>query len=212
MRCGEATKAKTVSDLPIRFSSSKSRWDGMDDYSTCIEVTATCFDKRGNERIMGKVRLFYLDLGAVFDTNDSVHDLFDIRPETAPFYSALIDYETGDFKSNLEKILGEYICDLNVLIVDRLEILPEFRGKKIGLACLRWCLQQYAHACGVVALKCFPLQFECAEMGEPAWRREMQFGKLSRDRKTSSAKLKKYYASLGFKVLPGNDIMVAFAG
>ena len=44
--------------------------------------------------------------------------------------------ETGDFKSNLEKILGEYICDLNVLIVDRLEILPEFRGKKIGLACL----------------------------------------------------------------------------
>jgi GNAT superfamily N-acetyltransferase len=212
MRCSEATKAKTVSDLPIRFSSSKSRWDGMDDYSTCIEVTARCFDKRGNERIMGKVRLFYLDLGAVFDTNDSVHDLFDIRPETAPFYSALIDYETGDFKSNLVKILGEYICDLNVLIVDRLEILPEFRGKKIGLACLRWCLQQYAHACGVVALKCFPLQFECAEMGEPAWRREMQFGKLSRDRKTSLAKLKKYYASLGFKVLPGNDIMVAFAG
>ena len=212
MRCGEATKAKTVSDLPIRFSSSKSRWDGMDDYSTCIEVTAICFDKRGNERIMGKVRLFYLDLGAVFDTNDSVHDLFDIRPETAPFYSALIDYETGDFKSNLEKILGEYICDLNVLIVDRLEILPEFRGKKIGLACLGWCLQKYAHACGVVALKCLPLQFECAEMGEPAWRREMQFGKLSRDRKTSLAKLKKYYASLGFKVLPGNDIMVAFAG
>jgi len=212
MRSDEATKAKTVSGVPIRFSSSKSRWDGMDDYSTCIEVTARCFDKKGNERIMGKVRLFYLDLGAVFDTNDSVHDLFDIRSETSPFYSALIDYKTGDFKSNLETILGEYICDLNVLIVDRVEILPEFRGKKIGLACLGWCLQQYAHACGVVALKCFPLQFECAGMGEPAWRRKMQFGKLSRDRKRSLAKLKKYYASLGFKVLPGNDIMVAFAG
>ncbi len=212
MRCDAATKTKTVSNMHIRFSSSTRRWDGMDEYSTCIEVTVTCLGEKGTGRIIGKVRLFYLDLAAVFDTNGSLHDLFDIRSETAPFYSALIDYKTGDFKPNLEKILGEYICDLNVLIVDRLEILPEFRGKKIGLACLGWCLQQYAHACGVVALKCFPLQFECAEMGEPAWRREMQFGKLSRDRKTSLAKLKKYYASLGFKVLPGNDIMVAFAG
>ena len=209
MRSDEVTRAKTVCGVPMRFSPSTSTWDGMDDYSTCLEVTVTCLDKKGNERIIGKVRLFYLDLGAVFETNDSVHDLFDIRSETAPFYSALIDHKTGDFKSNLETILGEYICDLNVLIVDRVEILPEFRGKKIGLASLVWCLRQYARECGVVALKCFPLQFECAEMGEPAWRREMQFGKLSRDRKRSLAKLKKHYGSLGFKVLPAGDIMVA---
>jgi hypothetical protein len=40
----------------------------------------------------------------------------------------------------------------------------------------------------------------------------MQFGKLSRDRKRSLAKLRKYYGSLGFKALPGDDIMVAFGG
>jgi hypothetical protein len=44
------------------------------------------------------------------------------------------------------------------------------------------------------------------------WSREMQLGKLSRDRKRSLAKLKKYYGSLGFKVLSRDDIMVAFAG
>lgn len=131
MRCDKATEAKTVCGVPMRFSSSISRWDK---YSTCIEVTFTRLDKKGNARIMGKARLFYLDLAEVFDTNDSVHDLFDIRSETAPFYSALIDHKTGDFKPKLEKILDEYICDMNVLIVDRLEILPEFRGKKIGLA------------------------------------------------------------------------------
>lgn len=63
-----------------------------------------------------------------------------------------------------------------------------------------------------MALKCFPLQFESAEMGKPAWRRRMEFGKLSRDQKRSSAKLKEYYGSLGFKVIPRGDIMVAFAG
>jgi len=212
MRCDAATKTKTVSNLQIRLSSSTRKWEGMVHYSTLIEVTVTCIDKKRNGRIIGKARLFYLDLAAVFETKDNLHDLFDIRPETAPFYSALIDYETGDFKPNLEEVLAEYICDMNVLIVDRLEILPEFRGKKIGLASLVWCLRQYARQCGVVALKCCPLQFERAEMGEPEWRREMQFGKLSRDHKRSSAKLKEYYGSLGFKALPGDDIMVAFAG
>jgi hypothetical protein len=56
----------------------------MDDYSNCIEVTVTCVEEKGNERLIGRARLFYLDLAAVFDTNDSVHNLFDIRPETAP--------------------------------------------------------------------------------------------------------------------------------
>ncbi|HYJ87184.1 MAG TPA: hypothetical protein VEW46_14075 [Pyrinomonadaceae bacterium] len=208
-----ATISRTVSDVHIQFNSSTSTWGEIEDYATCIEGTITAWEEmRDEDTLVGKLRLFYLDMGAILETNISVFDLFDIRSETAPFYSALIDTETGDLRSDLEKMLGEYIFGLNVLIVDRLEILPEFRGKNIGLECLRLCLQQYARGCGVVALKCFPLQFEGAELDDPAWRRKMQFGKLSRDHKRGSAKLKKYYASLGFKVLPGTDIMVAFAG
>lgn len=202
------TLARTVPDVHIHFNSSTSTWREIEDYATCIE--GSIFDD--NDTLAGKLRLFYLDLGAILETNISVFNLFDIRSETAPFYSALIDTETGDFRSDLESTLGEYILGLNLLIIDRIEILPEFRGKKLGLECLRLCLQQYARDCGVVALKCLPLQFECAEMGEPAWCRRMELGKLSRDHKRSSAKLRKYYATLGFKVLPGNDIMVAFGG
>jgi GNAT superfamily N-acetyltransferase len=161
------------------------------------------------DKLVGKVRLFYLDKGAILETNIGLFDLFDIRGETEPFYSALIDHVTQEFKSDLEEILGDYIIDLNLLIIDRLEILPEFRGNNIGLECLRRCLQQYAHGCGVVALKCFPLQFEGRELDDPAWRRKMQLGKLSKDPKRSLAKLKKYYASLGFKIIPGTDFMVA---
>jgi GNAT superfamily N-acetyltransferase len=209
----DATIARTVSGVNIKFSSSTSTWDEIEDYATCIEGTISCYQEmRNDDRLVGRVRLFYLDIGATYDTNIHVFDLFDIRGETEPFYSALIDHETGDFRSDVESILGEYILGLNVLIVDRLEILPEFRGKNIGLECLRRCLQQYARECGVVALKCFPLQFEDKGISEPAWRRKMQLGKLSKDHKRSSAKLRKYYGSLGFKALPGDNIMVAFAG
>jgi hypothetical protein len=208
-----ATMARTDSDVHIQFCSSASTWGEIEDYATCIKGTITSSEEGSDDdTLVGKLRLFYLDLGAILETNIRGFDLFDVRSETAPFYSALIDPETGDFRSDLESTLGEYILGLNLLIIDRIEILPEFRGKKLGLECLRLCLQQYARDCGVVALKCFPLQFEGAEMGEPAWCRRMEFGKLSRDHKRSSAKLKKYYASLGFKALPGNDIMVAFAG
>jgi hypothetical protein len=208
-----ATIAGTVSDVQIQFSSSTSTCGEIEDYATCIEGTITCSDERSDDdTLVGKVRLFYLDLGGILETNISVFDLFDVRSETAPFYSALIDPETGDFRPDLESTLGEYILDLNILIVDRLEILPEFRGKNIGWECLRLCLQHYARGCGVVALKCFPLQFERTELSEPAWRRKMQLGKLSRDRKRSLAKLKKHYGSLGFMGLAGGDIMVAFVG
>ena len=106
---------------------------------------------------------------------------------------------------------GEYIVASNILIVDRLQVLPEFRGKNIGLACRERCIQQYARDCGIVALRCFPLQFEGCD-DDARWRRKMKFGKLSKDFDQSLAKLKEYYGSLGFMPLPDSDIMVAFVG
>jgi hypothetical protein len=193
-----AKMTRMRSDVQIHFSSSTTNGDEIEDFATCIEGTITCLHKkRDDETEAGKLRLFYLDMAATLETNISIFDLFDIRAETEPFYSALLDFETENFKPDLEQILGEYILDLNLLIIDRLEILPEFRGNNIGLECLRRCLQQYARGCGVVALKCFPLQFEGPGLGDPGWRRKMQLGKLSKDEKRSLAKLKKYYDSLG---------------
>src|SRR5206468_3643004 len=124
----DAILAQTVFGVDIQFSSSTSTCGEIEDYATCIEGTISCFAKRRNDYrlLMGKLRLFYLDMGATLETNISVFDLFDIRSQTAPFYPALIDHETGDFKSDLQRILDEDIIGLNVLIVDRLEILPEF--------------------------------------------------------------------------------------
>jgi GNAT superfamily N-acetyltransferase len=205
-----AKKARIRSDVQIHFSSSTTTGDEIEDFATSIEGIISCYEETSDEDTpVGRVGLFYMDMGGILKTNIGLFDLFDIRGETEPFYSALIDHDTQEFKSDLEEILGEYIIDLNLLIIDRLEILPEYRGNNIGRECLRRCLQQYAHGCGVVALKCFPLQFEAGGFDDPAWRRKMQLGKLSRNEKRSLAKLKKYYASLGFRVIPGTDFMVA---
>jgi GNAT superfamily N-acetyltransferase len=196
----------------IEFSSSASTDDDLANESICIEGTIKCLDSHNNEIIAGNLRLFYLDMGAVCEANEDVFHLFDLRGETEPFYSELLDHETGWLKTNVEELLGGEIFGTNVLIIDRLEILPEFRGNKIGLACLNRCIQQYAHGFEVIALKCFPLQFEAESVSENGWRSKMEFAKFTKDRKKSFTKLRKYYSSIGFRSLPRSNIMVRYAG
>jgi hypothetical protein len=196
----------------INFTSSASTDDDLENESICIEGTIRCFDSRNKEGIAGRLRLFYLDMDAVCEANEDVFHLFDMRGETEPFYSELLDHKTGWFKTDVANLLGGEIYGTNLLIIDRLEILPEFRGNRIGLACLNRCIQQYAHGFEVVALKCFPLQFEVESVSENGWRSKMEFAKFSKDRKKSFAKLEKYYSLLGFKALPRSDIMVRYSG
>lgn len=196
----------------IEFTSSASTDNDLENESICIQGTIRFLDSRNRRRIAGELRMFYLDLDAAGEANEGVFHLFDMRGETEPFYSELLDPKTGWFKSNVEKVLGGEIYGTNVLIIDRLQILPEFRGNKIGLACLNRCIQQYAHGFEVIALKCFPLQFQVEWASENGWGSKMELAKFSKDRKKSFAKLRKYYSSLGFRALPRSDIMVRYSG
>jgi hypothetical protein len=90
-------------------------------------------------------------------------------------------------------------------------------GRPSGLfdnapACIRRCLQQYAHGFDLVALKCFPLQFEPKQVSEREWRTRMKLEKFAKNRKQSFEKLKKYYGSVGFTLLQGTDFMVFYSG
>jgi hypothetical protein len=90
-----ATMARTDSDVHIQFCSSASTWGEIEDYATCIKGTITSSEEGSDDdTLVGKLRLFYLDLGAILETNIRGFDLFDVRSETAPFYSALIDPES----------------------------------------------------------------------------------------------------------------------
>ncbi|HEY2975438.1 MAG TPA: hypothetical protein VGJ48_23185, partial [Pyrinomonadaceae bacterium] len=70
-----ATIARTVPDVQIQFNSSTSTWGEIEDYATCIEGTIIDDD----DTLVGKLRLFYLDMTARLETNISVFDLFDVR-------------------------------------------------------------------------------------------------------------------------------------
>jgi GNAT superfamily N-acetyltransferase len=90
--------------------------------------------------------------GSLFDACDSYSG------STCEYYSAIYDLEReGRLRCELEEMFpqqGSY----NTLIIDLLEIEPEFRGRKLGLRAMRKAMRTWGRNCGLVIIKPLPLQ------------------------------------------------------
>lgn len=163
----------------------------------------------------GWFRAIFMDIVSTIDEDYSVFDMFDYDATTFDYYSDLYE-ANGEVRGNvMHLIYGRHGWKWapNLLILDRLEILPEHRGKGIGLIAL-WGLIRWAGVgAGIVAMKPFPLQCEPKPDNE-TWRARwnaLQLDALPKDHDEAAAKLRRYYKRLGFKLLPGSDIMVRSA-
>ena len=106
----------------------------------------------------------------------------------------------------------DWSCNQNILIIDRLELLPQLRGKNYGLACMRSAIRHFGVGCSIAAIKPFPLQNEAAfkdrTRPQSPWSAQMQLDQFSASEVRSTAKLRKYYSKLGFKSVKGTSLMV----
>jgi len=145
----------------------------------------------------GQARLFILNADAAENDGESLFDILDLRGETAALIP-LIGQEAGNFSPALCKMLGEEMAFCrNMLILDRLEILPQFRGQQLGLRFIRAAIARFGMGCRIVVIKPFPLQFE----GKLDDRNKDEYRK-------ATDKLRKYYARAGIKPLRGTDLMI----
>jgi len=99
--------------------------------------------------------------------------------------------------------------DRNLLILDRIELLPQFRGQRHGLSILYRCIQQFSHGYPIVVLKCFPLQFEAGGKSDELDARlsTMKMDMFCANQRKGTAKLKRHYRRLGFKSIGRSDFM-----
>jgi GNAT superfamily N-acetyltransferase len=163
-------------------------------------------DDDDRETILGKFLVFYVDADAVMAGKYcSYFEMMDGRSETVGYYEYLYGRNDG-VSEELERLLGEEPINQNALILDRLEILPQYRGKKIAVFVLRRLIERFASSVGIVAMKPFPLQFE-ASPEEDDWRQSLKLDELPKNETRSVAKLRWYYAALGFKRLPKTEYM-----
>lgn len=170
----------------------------------------------GNESLtVGLFTALIVDLESAI--NEGVHpfEVFDSTRKTAPFYAKLFR-ENGwggpDFRTPVvHTAFGEDApWRPNLLILDRLAVFPEHRGNGIGLLALRGLIERFRMGIGLIAMKPFPLQFEAASNRPEDVQERARLGldQFSIGHDKALAKLRSYYASLGFRQVPRTGLMV----
>jgi GNAT superfamily N-acetyltransferase len=99
----------------------------------------------------------------------------------------------------------------NLLIFDRVEVLPEYRGNDLALRYYNAAILRFGAGCSLAVLKPFPLQCEstCDEpASKAAWRQSLRLSDFSRDRRAATVALKRHYERCGFKPLRGSPLML----
>jgi len=176
-------------------------------YKYVTEGMVVGIDETDQTVEVGRFRLSHIDVWAAINAGTSVFDIFDCAQETFDYYSAIFDIETEDPSAELIHLFKGEVWPGNVLILDRLELLPEFRGHNLGLIVMRRLIERFGAGTSITAIKPFPLQQEYTDVQTNEWRQKMKFDQLDKNLSRATAKLKRHYAKLGFKFMKGTPFM-----
>lgn len=174
------------------------------------EGHVTLYDGEGGDDPIeiGRYRAFYIDAEGALNAGVPLHDVLDTMQETYD-YLGLYDLDTGSFSEAAKKAGdADWLYEPNLLILDRLEILPRYRGRRYGLLALVGLMHWFQPGAGLVAMKPFPLQSEASDRrpGDPP--DPLELDKFPSHYIAARTKLRRYYGQLGFKLVTKTDFMV----
>ncbi|MES2024328.1 MAG: hypothetical protein V4448_02110 [Pseudomonadota bacterium] len=195
--------------LKINQSDESIECSEPDDFIYKSSGTIVASSSLDDEIVVGKFRVYYVDIfSAVNEGTFSIFSIFDSYSETVDYYEAIYDLDSDDIN---EKLLKALKCDPffgNVLIIDRLEILPAFRSNNLGLFAMRRIIQRFGSGTSITAIKPFPLQFEWNKHhDDDGWTEQLALPVFDKNSRSATARLKKYYRKLGFVSLPSTPFM-----
>lgn len=194
--------------------------------SLVYEYEGEIFANDDDEQIcIGKCRAMYVDVARAISEGVDLYELCDAHSgELEEYYSYIFDGEdsleyedvnpSSIFSEDLNDLFNGNIVAYNLLILDRVELIPEYRGKNIGLNVVRYMMARFQQGVGVIALNAFPMQFAKGLLNdeEAQWRKKLQLDALSKNKKKAQKKLVNLYRILGFRPLPQSPYMVFNVG
>jgi hypothetical protein len=133
----------------------------------------------------------------------SIYDMFDTYEYTFRHSQNFYDFRKGTFKAPLLKEFSdlEFGCN-RICIIEKIGIIPKFRGKGIGAKAFKDMVWHFGEACELFLLQPYPLQFENPGNDHPLLSR-LELEKFEKDKRKATASLSKYYESWGLKKIKG---------
>ena len=186
--------------------------DYPDPHDFVYETSGDLFNLNEFEgrEFIGKFRVYYADVERAMRQREPIYHVFDAHSaEVEEYYEPIFGSEGYDFNENLLEVVSHEIFGYNLLILDRLEILPQYRRKKLGLTILHHMIERFSAGASIVAMKPFPLQFEpIKDKDKKKWRDKMLLDQFPTDENIAKEKLYNYYRKLGFIHLSATPMMV----
>lgn len=138
----------------------------------------------GREIVLGEGHATQVRLEQARYDHASLYEIFDVDQGLTDVARAMFDTDFTDYHSDVLKRFEDNFFGEDILIVRQLILRPKFRGQKLGLSVLHRVVTDFGLGCGVVVIKPYP---------------------LSGPVKSGQEKLRKYWATLGFKRIGRSD-------
>lgn len=157
-------------------------------------------EEKGTELVVGKGSLSLLHLNRAMDQDFPLFDVFDATASIQAMAGVIFNMkEEEDYWSKLDELYDYDIpTNFDVCFIERIELLPEFRGKGVGKWLIQNILERFYGSCGLVVINAFPLQHEDGDSYSPEWTAKMKLEALESDLEKAQYKLFHYYQQLGF--------------
>ena len=170
----------------------------------------TIDDYCDSRSLAGRFGLYYLDINRALSAGTQPFDVFDSSVQIFDYYYHLYDRNSSYFSGRVMKLLNYEVWDSNILILDRIELLPQFRGQGHGLKVLRHMIDRFGAGAALVTIKPFPLQFEAvrSDPDKDKWRSQLKLDELTKSKPIGTKKLFDYYRQLGFRRIGRSPYMV----
>ena len=170
--------------------------------------------KPEQRKVAGRFATSYIDVDQSFVDGVKLYGLMGTySDDTAEVYETLFDPRTDELRKDVKELLGD-VTFRNILVINRVEILPAYRGMGIGLATIWNLIRRDSAGCGIVALKAFPFQYRAGRLSyleESDWDKKMEYDPYSQTMEFAHEKLLFYLMRLGFKRIGDGGVVAISA-
>ncbi len=186
-----------------QFESGTGPW-GEDRYICDIKMEIYSHDENGNpQKLIGKVEFKIIYIEQAINTGYNLYEIFDSYEYTFRHAQDFFDFEKEKINEAIQKFYNYGLYQPNICLLERIEILPEHRGYKIGAKATKDIIFHFGSGCGLFVIQAYPLQFESKNEEQDDWQKQLELDKFSTQEKTAFNQLKNYYKSFGFDEIPG---------
>lgn len=161
---------------------------------------------------IGRCSMDYFDMENALENGVNTFDVCDGHSESlSEYFSDIFDDEYGHYSAEVENLIGGPPIYLDLIVLDKVVIFPEYRMNGYGLIVLTKMMERAGDGAGVFVLKPYPLQLAYPPFGEHKkdedWEK-LKLGRFDLTSEVATNKLKDYYRSVGFEELSGTPFMV----